>query len=598
MNTAAIAYRVADFLKQHPPFEFMEVPDLVALAARGRVKFHESDEYICWQSAAHTPFFFVIQQGSVSLWDESVNPPVLRDIRGAGDSIGLERFNGIPTSLVSAKAASDVVLYALHAADFEPLLQRHPRAKKFVIAYSAVTADYEPPGERSYPHQTFLSDLLRDRAPLHCSGSTPIQDAARLLHDSGAQAIALTEDGAFSAILTSADLLRWVAAGASNPRQPASNIANADPITVAPNTLVSDCVLAMAQSGTHAAALTNDGSPGSTLERIITIPSLTQAFGDHPVAILREIVSAPTVESLRILNERARSWILDNLSAPSAAGWLASFSDFVNRGIIRRLLDLQGLDSSRLSWCFCGSAGRQELLTAAAPSIAIIGAGTPAASLALADCGYHSPDTLALDSLDEWKSRFSGWIRDPIRTQMYRARPLFDLRLFHGPGQPFGELEAHIRRELAAEPGFLQLLANDCLANLPPLTFFRDVVVEESGELTDTFRLESNAVQPLADVARVFSLAAGIPLGASTTARFEAAGRLLPAQSDLFREAADTMSVMLFHQARAGLRLRSNGAELPLPLLSRHDRQVIKSGFRSIHRLLEFAASWEWLEAV
>jgi CBS domain-containing protein len=82
MQTAAIPYRVADFLKQHPPFEFMDEPDLVALAARGRVKFHEADEYICWQSSPHTPFIYVIQQGSVSLWDESVNPPVLRNIRG------------------------------------------------------------------------------------------------------------------------------------------------------------------------------------------------------------------------------------------------------------------------------------------------------------------------------------------------------------------------------------------------------------------------------------------------------------------------------------------------------------------------------------
>jgi pimeloyl-ACP methyl ester carboxylesterase len=32
MNTAVINYRVADFLKQHPPFQFMEEPDLVALA--------------------------------------------------------------------------------------------------------------------------------------------------------------------------------------------------------------------------------------------------------------------------------------------------------------------------------------------------------------------------------------------------------------------------------------------------------------------------------------------------------------------------------------------------------------------------------------
>src|SRR5713226_8487923 len=122
METAAIPYRVADFLKQHPPFQFMEEPELVALAARGRVKFHEPDEYICWQSSPHTPFIYVIQHGSVSLWDESADPPALRDMLGPGDSIGVERFNGASTSIHSAKAASEVLLYALHAADLESLL--------------------------------------------------------------------------------------------------------------------------------------------------------------------------------------------------------------------------------------------------------------------------------------------------------------------------------------------------------------------------------------------------------------------------------------------------------------------------------------------
>ncbi len=36
MQTAAIGYRVADFLKQHPPFNSVEEPDLLTLVSRGR----------------------------------------------------------------------------------------------------------------------------------------------------------------------------------------------------------------------------------------------------------------------------------------------------------------------------------------------------------------------------------------------------------------------------------------------------------------------------------------------------------------------------------------------------------------------------------
>ena len=71
MDTSPISYRVADFLKQHPPFQAMDDADLLELAARGRVRFHEANEFILWQGEPHKSHVFVIQQGVVTLWDET-----------------------------------------------------------------------------------------------------------------------------------------------------------------------------------------------------------------------------------------------------------------------------------------------------------------------------------------------------------------------------------------------------------------------------------------------------------------------------------------------------------------------------------------------
>jgi CBS domain-containing protein len=595
MQTAAIPYRVADFLKQHPPFQFIDELDLIALAARGRVKFHESDEYICWQGSPLTPFIYVIQQGSVLLWDESVDPPTLRDIRGAGDIIGVERFNGSPTSLYSVKTASDVVLYALYAADLEPLLARHAPAAQYITAYSAVTADYEAPGERLQPHEMFLADFVNDRTTVHCPASTPIREAARLLRESGTQVLALTDAGKLAALLSTDDLLDWIVAGALHLEGPAQVISHAARVKLPPQTLVSDCVLAMAESRANFAAITRDCSPHTTLQGIVTASTLAPAFGDHPLAILQEIASAPAVNILRSLNERARAWVLENLS-PSAIQWLASFADLVNQRIVERLLQLTANRNSHRLLCFCGASGRQELLTKVAPRIAVIGDEIPGLEIGLAECGFIPAEPSSSGSLSEWKARFSGWIRDPINTQAYLAHAFFDLRRVDGPAYLFSELETHIRAELASETSFIRILAHDCLSNLPPLTFFHGLVVEESGEKTDTFRLEHSALQPLVDVARVFSLASGCALGASTRLRFEEARRLFPSRESIFREAAETVRVVLFHQARAGLRLNTSGAELPLSIISRHDRQVLKSGFRSIHNLLKFTERGDWLD--
>ena len=64
METAAISYRVADFLKKHPPFHAMEEGDLLDLARQGRVRFFEANEYIVWQGESYRMQVFVIQQGT------------------------------------------------------------------------------------------------------------------------------------------------------------------------------------------------------------------------------------------------------------------------------------------------------------------------------------------------------------------------------------------------------------------------------------------------------------------------------------------------------------------------------------------------------
>ena len=112
METAVISYRVADFLKRHPPFNAIDDADLLDLAARGRVRFYEPNEYILWQGEPHRLQVFVIQQGTVSLWDEAGDRAAeLRDVRGAGDMLGIERYNDAPCCLCSARSESDVVVY-------------------------------------------------------------------------------------------------------------------------------------------------------------------------------------------------------------------------------------------------------------------------------------------------------------------------------------------------------------------------------------------------------------------------------------------------------------------------------------------------------
>ena len=191
METSTIRYRVADFLKQHPPFNAVDDADLVALAENGRVRFYEANEFILWQGEPHKGYVFVIQQGTVSLWDERRGEAELRDVRGAGDLLGVEQFNDAASVLFTARSTSDVVVYGLPAGDFGELLTKYPYARQFVSALDSVVTDFKRTDERLDPRRMFLHDVA---GPLQtCGVDQSLADAARILTRTGAEAVAVAD---------------------------------------------------------------------------------------------------------------------------------------------------------------------------------------------------------------------------------------------------------------------------------------------------------------------------------------------------------------------------------------------------------------------
>jgi CBS domain-containing protein len=608
METSAISYRVADFLKKHPPFHAVPEADLIQLAANGRVRFHEPNDYILWQGEPHRPYVYVIQQGTVSLWDDAGNEPVLRDVRGAGDLLGIERFSGARSTEYSARSSSDVVIYAFDAYDFETLVLKVPYAARYVEAYGSVTAEYHRNEDTQDPQKTFLHSAV-SRATLHrCAPDESIRRVAQLMTELGAEAVAVVDGrDRLLGLATTAALIAWIAGDGADPGSPVSRLLT-PPTTVAPDASTIDGVLAMAEADASAIAVTDDGTREGRLQAVVSQRDLVRVFGDQPSAILHDIRRAATTVQLRDLNHRARACALPYFAGVAAVEWLTRFMELVDAAIFARVVSLAGAGESASCWCFAGAAGRRESLTRHIPQVVMIAADDRAVGEyarvldALAECDYLPRTETGFERAffaapaAEWQGRYDRWIRDPIFGEMYLARQLFDLRPIHGPLHPWSELAASVAA--ATDQSFVQILANDCLSSLPPLTFYEDAVVDDAGEHTAIFKLEHSALQPLVDVGRVFGIAVRKVFGTSTNERFRLARTLVPEHEEIFREAAATLTILLAQQARVGISQNTRGSELPPALLSRHDRQLLKSGFRSIHRLLEFTADSPWLTQV
>ena len=136
---------------------------------------------------------FVIQQGTVTLWDEAGEVAQLHDVRGAGDFLGIEQFNDVDAYPYTARAASDVVVYLFPAVAFEALVMKYEYAKQYVAAYDSVSADYKPAQEQRDPQDVFLHELVAGRPLQVCDSTSSIRQAARAMVSSGADAIAVVD---------------------------------------------------------------------------------------------------------------------------------------------------------------------------------------------------------------------------------------------------------------------------------------------------------------------------------------------------------------------------------------------------------------------
>ena len=340
----------------------------------------------------------------------------------------------------------------------------------------------------------------------------------------GSDAIAVVDgDQRLQGAVTRQSVLAWVAAGAGTADQPITGLLRGAPPAVGSAASVIDGVLAIAEADADALAVTSDGSSSGQLQALVTSRDIARVFGDQPDldpagdSARGEYAGTARAQSPRA---RIRPSVPHERRLARLAGTLrladrredreADHRACGRRCVVRVLVLLWSVGTERIAHQTCAAAGRSSSKTRV--SGRCCSSGYERVSDALTECDYLARVDLTFDraflvaSKAEWQTRYEQWLRDPVRAQMYLARPLFDLRPVHGRESLWHDVEATVAG--AVDRDLLHVLANDCLASLPPLTFFQDAVVDESGEHTTVFRLEHSALRPLVDVGRVFGMAA------------------------------------------------------------------------------------------
>ncbi len=622
MKTSVIRYRVADFLRQFPPFDLLHEAEVLSLASGGRVIFHESDEYVFRQGQERLPRLWVIQQGKIKIVEERGETEILRDLLGEGDLLGLGGVLAGSFYRYSARTTSDVILYSIDAGAFLEAAGRHSSSSVYVAANFpdapnglplTAASGIDTAGDR---HE--IAWLESPAPPLEravrrlvlCKAGESLRELARRMTERRTETAVVTGDtGRPIGVVNSRSLCEQFAAGCETLDT------FAEPCAVSPGLPVKMCFLEMVRGRCQSLVVTADGSLECPPEGILTAADLALSCGRNPMLVIQELVEAECPSDLAYGRSRLMAMIAEGLTAPALVPWFSSYALEIDVIILGRVVEWTladaGAPQQNACWLFFGASGRGDSPAITVPDFGIVLPDIPPeqeqaardrwtliaghVEARLLECGYRpragqrllKPHTRCR-TLSAWKEFFASRIQDPIGNAIFESRSLFDMRLAFGDRDLLDSLLGVIDSELRGSDSFLAVLANDTMGSLPPLTFYRDVVVDIDGSEKSALDLDTAGLRPLEDAARVFALARHDLAVTSTVERLEAAAQAMPVYRSVFREAAEAFRVVACHRAISSLGRQEDSGIIYPSALSRYEQTELKKTFQSIHSFLEF----------
>lgn len=638
MKTSVIRYRVADFLKEHPPFDLFSLDDLLELSGTGRVIFHEDDVFVYQKGQSRDPVLWIIQQGKIQLIDETAGGERILDLLGPGDILGLDQFQTDAPHTHSARTITEVILYSFDVKAFEALIQKYPEAARYLTAHISATKHQTKALQLPANRDRLLSDKekfswlnaetlpvgLTRRRLLTCGPNTPLRVAAHLLTETQSEVLVVAgEDKIPLNFITTQLLSSQVATGRVALTDAPTALRNRGFPTAKSNQPIASYWLEMLRQRCDWLGVTSDGTKTTKLEGLITAADLAVLCGRNPVLIFQQVQAAESLEELAYLRQRFEALLIEGLAGSDKVEWFAQAVAELNAILLERIASLAKAELARAGrphpeipscWLFFGQAGRSEILTSALPQLGIVFADPPPVSRQEVNdyfttlvqkvrskfqaIGLHAPDAqettnrfMDCQSLTDWKNFYAKLIHHPIENAIYLAREYFDLLPVEGEKMLGSELAQFISAELQANQTFITLLAHDTLSNLPPLTFFRGNAIDSDGKELQTLNIEKLALTPIIDAARVFALAQGAVANPNSLARLTNSASSLPFYGSVLTDAADGFRIANYHYALAELKQKGGAAAITTARLSKFDQRLLKTAFDIIRRFLDLTNS-------
>ncbi len=606
---------IRDFLKVHHPFDLLpedpleKLPSLIEVryARRGTVLFEPGEE---------NKFLWVVRTGAVETKDPEDN---LLARLAEGECFGVRAIlRGIAVN--KCVAIEDSLLYLLPVTEFNRLCETYPQFSFFFAPMGgdrlrSARAHVENGGNEG---MGLMSARVRDmitREPVTISSQVTIQQAAKKMSKEGVSCLLVADEEKLNGIVTDKDLRMRVVAEGLSYNTPLSKIMTDDPFYIGAEDYLFDALLTMSRKNIRHLPILDNGK----IAGVITSTNIIQKQTTSMVYLVGDIYKRDTVLGLKEVVKLVPSMVMNLVDSGATAHNIGHVVSTVTDAIAIRLLQMAekelGEPPVPYAWIVVGSEARHEQTALSDQDNGILlddsyneaehGEYFQALAKYVTDglnkCGYvYCPgDVMASNEkwrqpLAQWKTYFAKWIDAPEPEALMLSSIFFDMRAIYGEESLYTELRDFVLKKSTGNRIFLSFMAGNALTHQPPLGFFKNFVLIRGGDHDHTFDLKHNGVVPIIDLARTYSLDAGLA-EVNTQDRLQAAAGEKVISQDGAKDLLDALEFIsitrLRHQARQIRNAQKADNFMAPEHMSHFERNHLKDAFNVVKTMQSALAS-------
>lgn len=627
-----LAHRIYDFLKDHPPFNFIDKNNLIEISSKIKVLYFEKDKIIFEQGEKPSDSFYVVREGAVELFENYRSKKILIDVCDEGDIFGIRPLvSNNENYTLTGLVAEETLVYSIPVSLFTNIISQNQKIKDFFsscfaegmrntyIKYSRYKAI--APAENHGMLQTNISEVQlvdNNKNIITCLPEESIKNAAQIMRDKNVGSIIIVNEKLHPVgIFTDRDLRNKVATGEHNIDEPIGNIMSSPVITAKRTLSVADIQIKMIKENIHHLCITEDGTNNSKVQSVVSEHDVLVNYSNSPSVLIREIQRSKSVGELQNItgnkNELLKKYLRQEVSIEYISKIISEINSAVNIKAIELSInelnkDWKNIPDVKWCWLALGSQGRQEQLVNSDQDNALVFEDVDGekyhhtkeyfvelarkVNAILRDCGFeYCPAEMMAGnpkwclSLNEWIKQFDTWIYAHSPKDVMYTTIFFDFSNVYGDETLAGKLRESILDSIKKNESFLMFLANNALQNPPPLSFFRNIMIENNGEHKDEFDIKARAMMPLIDGARVLTIASGRLDVISTIERFKTLGELEPENKELFELLADEFELLIRLKTLQGIKHNNSGRYIKPDELNKMQRLLLTKSFAPIKDL-------------